>query len=54
MSFYAALSTANIPTKDNLSHRDQETYSEKEHILLKNFRALTPKKQQAILWLISD
>ncbi|WP_375611667.1 helix-turn-helix domain-containing protein [Bartonella sp. AA9NXGY] len=49
---------ADIATKENLSthaaHYDQETYSEKEHSLLKNFRELQPKKQKAILWLISD
>nr|WP_275065117.1 helix-turn-helix transcriptional regulator [Bartonella grahamii] len=49
---------ADIATKENLSihaaHYDQETYSEKEHTLLKNFRELQPKKQKAILWLISD
>ncbi len=49
---------ADIATKENLSthtaHYDQETYSEKEHSLLKNFRDLQPKKQKAILWLISD
>ncbi|WP_375681371.1 helix-turn-helix domain-containing protein [Bartonella sp. AP60NXGY] len=49
---------ADIATKENLSthasHYDQKTYSEKEHSLLKNFRELQPKKQKAILWLISD
>ncbi|WP_375655686.1 helix-turn-helix domain-containing protein [Bartonella sp. MR63HLJHH] len=49
---------ADIATKENLSthaaHYDQETYSEKEHTLLKNFRELKAKKQKAILWLISD
>ncbi|WP_375653674.1 helix-turn-helix domain-containing protein [Bartonella sp. OD88NMGDW] len=49
---------ADIATKENLSihapHHDQCTYSEKEHTLLKNFRDLQPKKQKAILWLISD
>ncbi|WP_375704088.1 helix-turn-helix domain-containing protein, partial [Bartonella sp. AD328YNZD] len=38
--FYADLLTADIPTKENLSHHDQDTYSEKEHALLKNFREL--------------
>ncbi|ACS51841.1 transcriptional regulator [Bartonella grahamii as4aup] len=45
---------ADITTKENASHYDQETYSEKEHALLKNFRELKAKKQKAILWLISD
>ncbi|WP_375651925.1 MULTISPECIES: helix-turn-helix domain-containing protein [unclassified Bartonella] len=57
--FYADIATKeDIPTKENLSihapHHDQETYSEKEQALLKNFRELQPKKQKAILWLISD
>ncbi|WP_246054703.1 helix-turn-helix domain-containing protein [Bartonella massiliensis] len=52
--FYAHLVTADISTKDNSSYADQETYSEKEHALVKNFRELQPKKQKAILWLISD
>ncbi|WP_375661353.1 helix-turn-helix domain-containing protein [Bartonella sp. OC68QHHN] len=53
--FYADLATKeNIPTKETLLHHDQYTYSEKEHTLLKNFRELQPKKQKAILWLISD
>ncbi len=43
-----------IPTKENALHHDQDTYSEKEHALLKNFRELKVKKQKAILWLISD
>ncbi len=43
-----------IPTKRTLLHHDQDTTSEKEHALLKNFRELQPKKQKAILWLISD
>ncbi|WP_208439488.1 helix-turn-helix domain-containing protein [Bartonella grahamii] len=43
-----------IPTKETLLQRDQYTYSEKEHALLKNFRELKAKKQKAILWLISD
>ncbi|SSZ39375.1 Helix-turn-helix [Bartonella grahamii] len=43
-----------IPTKETLLQRDQDTYSEKEHALLKNFRELKAKKQKAILWLISD
>ncbi len=45
---------ADIVTKENTPHHDQETYSEKEHVLLKNFRELKTKKQKAILWLISD
>ncbi|CAK02216.1 helix-turn-helix domain-containing protein [Bartonella tribocorum] len=52
--FYADLLTADIATKENPSHHDQYTYSEKEHALLKNFRELQPKKQKAILWLLSD
>ncbi|WP_375629121.1 MULTISPECIES: helix-turn-helix domain-containing protein [unclassified Bartonella] len=53
--FYADIATKeDISTKENTPHRDQETYSEKEHTLLKNFRDLQPKKQKAILWLISD
>ncbi|WP_330168067.1 helix-turn-helix transcriptional regulator [Bartonella grahamii] len=58
--FYTDLLTADIATKEDLSTKeillqhDQETYSEKEHSLLKNFRELQPKKQKAILWLISD
>ncbi|PIT68466.1 helix-turn-helix domain-containing protein [Bartonella tribocorum] len=58
--FYADLLTADLATKEdlvseeNLSHRDQDTYSEKEYLLLKNFRELQPKKQKAILWLLSD
>ncbi|WP_375628911.1 MULTISPECIES: helix-turn-helix domain-containing protein [unclassified Bartonella] len=43
-----------IPTKETLLQRDQYTYSEKEHALLKNFRELKAKKQKAVLWLISD
>ncbi|WP_375643204.1 MULTISPECIES: helix-turn-helix domain-containing protein [unclassified Bartonella] len=53
--FYADIATKeDISTKENTPHRDQETYSEKENTLLKNFRDLQPKKQKAILWLISD
>ncbi|WP_375657076.1 helix-turn-helix domain-containing protein [Bartonella sp. CM120XJJH] len=53
--FYADLATKeNLSTKENASHHDQDTYSEKEHALLKNFRELQPKKQKAVLWLISD
>ncbi|WP_375673256.1 helix-turn-helix domain-containing protein [Bartonella sp. TS82HLJMH] len=53
--FYADLTTKeNLSTKGTLLHHNQETYSEKEHTLLKNFRELQPKKQKAILWLISD
>ncbi len=53
--FYTDIATKeDIPTKENASHHDQDTYSEKEHALLKNFRELQPKKQKAILWLISD
>ncbi|WP_375650841.1 helix-turn-helix domain-containing protein [Bartonella sp. OT172YNZD] len=53
--FYTDIATKeDTLTKETLSHRDQETYSEKEHALLKNFRELQPKKQKAIFWLISD
>ncbi len=53
--FYADIATKeDLPTKENASHHNQETYSEKEHTLLKNFRELKAKKQKAILWLISD
>ncbi|WP_026500489.1 helix-turn-helix domain-containing protein [Bartonella grahamii] len=53
--FYADIVTKeDISTKETLSHHDQETYSEKEQALLKNFRELKSKKQKAILWLISD
>ncbi len=45
---------ADIVTKENSLLHDQDTYSEKEHALLKNFRELEAKKQKAILWLISD
>ncbi|WP_175868536.1 transcriptional regulator, partial [Bartonella gabonensis] len=53
--FYADIATQedNL-TKENHSHHDQKTYSEKEYTLLKNFRELHPKKQKAIWWLISD
>ncbi|WP_273758564.1 helix-turn-helix domain-containing protein [Bartonella sp. AU55XJBT] len=52
--FYADIVTADIVTKDHHAHDDQYTYSAKEHALLKNFRELPRKKQQAIFWLISD
>ncbi len=53
--FYADITTKeDLPTKETLLHHNQETYSEKEHTLLRNFRELQPKKQKAILWLISD
>ncbi|WP_142416120.1 helix-turn-helix domain-containing protein [Bartonella massiliensis] len=52
--FYANLSTADIVSKDNHPYHDQYTYSEKEHTLVRNFRELQPKKQKAILCLISD
>ncbi|EJF88496.1 hypothetical protein ME1_00581 [Bartonella vinsonii subsp. arupensis OK-94-513] len=50
MSFFYA----DIATKENTSHHNQETYSEKEQALVKNFRELKAKKQKAVLWLISD
>ncbi|WP_254492365.1 helix-turn-helix domain-containing protein [Bartonella sp. B1099] len=52
--FYADLLTKDIVTKENLSNPDQYIYSEKEFSLLKNFRELPRKKQQAIWCLISD
>ncbi|WP_212112945.1 helix-turn-helix domain-containing protein [Bartonella queenslandensis] len=59
--FYADISKKeDLPTKENALHRDQNTTSkqditsEKEQSLLRNFRELKPKKQKAILWLISD
>ncbi|CAK02210.1 helix-turn-helix domain-containing protein [Bartonella tribocorum] len=58
--FYEDLLATDLATKEDLvsegnpSHHDQYTYSEKEHALLKNFRELQPKKQKAILWLLSD
>ncbi|WP_375641775.1 MULTISPECIES: helix-turn-helix domain-containing protein [unclassified Bartonella] len=53
--FYADLATKeDLSTKETLLHHDQDTTSEKEHALLKNFRELQPKKQKAVLWLISD
>ncbi|WP_375689347.1 helix-turn-helix domain-containing protein, partial [Bartonella sp. AP57NXGY] len=48
--FYSGLST-----KDNvLFPCDDEISSKEEHILLKSFRELKPKKQKAILCLISS
>ncbi|WP_375615991.1 MULTISPECIES: helix-turn-helix domain-containing protein [unclassified Bartonella] len=53
--FYADIAIkADIVTKENALPHDQDTYSEKEYALLKNFRELEAKKQKAILWLISD
>ncbi|VEJ44414.1 helix-turn-helix domain-containing protein [Bartonella vinsonii] len=53
--FYADIVTKeDMPTKETLLHHDQETYSEKEQVLVKNFRELKSKKQKAILWLMSD
>ncbi|WP_375697157.1 helix-turn-helix domain-containing protein [Bartonella sp. AP14QHHD] len=53
--FYADIVTKeDVSVEKIASHHDQETYSEKENTLLKNFRELQPKKQKAILWLISD
>ncbi|PIT69130.1 helix-turn-helix domain-containing protein [Bartonella tribocorum] len=58
--FYADLLAADLATKEdlvpekNVSYSDQNITSEKEHALLKNFRELKPKKQKAILWLLSD
>ncbi|WP_273758570.1 helix-turn-helix domain-containing protein [Bartonella sp. AU55XJBT] len=52
--FYADIVTADSISKDHHTHDDQYIYSEKEFSLLKNFRELTRKKQQAIWCLISD
>ncbi len=58
--FYADLLATDLATKEDLvsegnpSHHNQNISSEKEHALLKNFRELQPKKQKAILWLISN
>ncbi len=52
--FYADIVTADSISKDHHTHPDQYIYSEKEFSLLKNFRELTRKKQQAIWCLISD
>ncbi|WP_273789488.1 helix-turn-helix domain-containing protein [Bartonella sp. ML70XJBT] len=52
--FYADIVTKDMTTKNHHTHDDQEIYSAKEHALLKNFRELTHKKQQAIWCLISD
>ncbi|PIT68473.1 helix-turn-helix domain-containing protein [Bartonella tribocorum] len=58
--FYADLLASDLATKEDLasrsnpSHHDQYISSEKEHALLKNFRELKPKKQKAILCLLSD
>nr|WP_275064960.1 MULTISPECIES: helix-turn-helix transcriptional regulator [unclassified Bartonella] len=44
-----------IATKETLSQQSYaEIFSEKETLLVKNFRELKPKKQKALLWLISD
>ncbi|WP_208442151.1 helix-turn-helix domain-containing protein, partial [Bartonella raoultii] len=52
--FYADIVTKDIVTKENLSNPDQYIYSAKEFALLKNFRELPHKKQQAIWCLIRD
>ncbi|UNE53847.1 helix-turn-helix domain-containing protein [Bartonella machadoae] len=53
--FYADIVTKeDIATKENTSYHNQETYSETEQALVKNFRELKAKKQKAILWLISN
>ncbi|WP_425456825.1 helix-turn-helix domain-containing protein [Bartonella massiliensis] len=52
--FYADLLTKDISTEENHAHHDQYSYSEKEHLLLKNFRELKPQQQKAILCLISE
>ncbi|WP_273760391.1 helix-turn-helix transcriptional regulator [Bartonella sp. ML70XJBT.G] len=44
-----------VTTKETLSQQSYaEIFSEKETLLVKNFRELKPKKQKALLWLISD
>ncbi|GAA5108665.1 helix-turn-helix transcriptional regulator [Bartonella jaculi] len=48
--FYSDLSIK----KRSSYHDDEGISSKEEHILLKNFRTLQPKKQKAILWLISE
>ncbi len=56
--FYADLLASDLATKEdlvseeNLSYCHQNISSEKEYLLLKNFRELKPKKQKAILCLI--
>ncbi|PIT68485.1 helix-turn-helix domain-containing protein [Bartonella tribocorum] len=58
--FYADLLATDLATKEDLasrgnpSHCNQNISSEKEYLLLKNFRELKPKKQKAILCLLSD
>ncbi len=52
--FYADIVTKDIITKENLSNPDQYIYNAKEFALLKNFRELPRKKQQAIWCLIAD
>ncbi|WP_144755180.1 helix-turn-helix domain-containing protein [Bartonella saheliensis] len=52
--FYADIVTKDIVTKDHHAHDDQYIYSAKEFALLKNFRELPHKKQQAIWCLIRD
>ncbi|WP_034989324.1 helix-turn-helix domain-containing protein [Bartonella senegalensis] len=48
--FYTDISTK----EDNLCHDEDRISNKVEHLLLKNFRGLSPKKQRAILRLISD
>ncbi|ATP12742.1 helix-turn-helix domain-containing protein [Bartonella henselae] len=46
---------ADISKKEDTLYPDNDRISNKaEHLLLKNFRGLNPKKQRAILRLISD
>ncbi|WP_409361075.1 helix-turn-helix domain-containing protein [Bartonella heixiaziensis] len=48
--FYTDLS----PKENAPTHDDEAISSKEEHILLKSFRMLQPKKRKAILWLISE
>ncbi|WP_330169198.1 helix-turn-helix transcriptional regulator [Bartonella grahamii] len=51
--FYADFLTADISVKENvLCSCDERISSQEEHILLKSFRELKPKKRKAILCLI--
>ncbi|WP_375695880.1 helix-turn-helix domain-containing protein [Bartonella sp. AC67GZZY] len=43
-----------ISQKRNISYPYDEGISSKEYCLLRGFRQLKPKKQKAILWLVSE
>lgn len=43
-----------ISEKRNISYPYDEGISSKEYCLLRGFRQLKPKKQKAILWLVSE